>query len=266
MTSTSPTPLKVVVIALTTAFLTTFPSSIQSVDAFGINGTPTPILGLGATFFRPKNMVVRPTLGNDSDLLDSAKFFTDAFWNGKIGGTKKLTLRQSKTLSNQQMAEFRKRYGKSTLKNKSDSRSELIICQNSVTGEVMGCAGIEISKVQTPNGKSVDYPAPLMSNLAVGSKFRRKGIAEDLVKAAEELVRKEWGYEDCYLFVEKRNAPAVKLYRKLGYKRQWEDETATTLIPKSNGSVKTSPTVLLCMKKSLGGGLGATLGRLFPFG
>ena len=82
----------------------------------------------------------------------------------------------------------------------------------------MGCAGVEVCRVETPNGKAAQSPSPLMSNLAVGKKFRRKGIAEDLVRAVEDLVRKEWGYNSCYLFVEKRNVPGVKLYRKLGYK------------------------------------------------
>merc|ERR1712238_220697 len=91
-------------------------------------------------------------------------------------------------LSKQQVAEFRRRYGPSM--SARDRRSELILCQNSKTGEVMGCAGVEVCNVETPNGTSAEYPAPLMSNLAVGKKFRRKGIAEDLVRAVEDLVRK----------------------------------------------------------------------------
>merc|ERR1712071_230371 len=102
---------------------------------------------------------------------------------------------------------------------------------------IWGCAGIEVSRISTPNGKSTRFPAPLMSNLAVGRKFRRKGVAEELVKATEKLAYKQWGYEECFLYVEKRNKPAVKLYRKLGYKVQWEDDTGTTLTPKPNGAV-----------------------------
>jgi len=232
--------------------------------AQGLTIPQLPIFGIGA-LFRPRNMVFRPTRGDDTDLIDSAKFFTTAFWAGKSGGgVNKLSDVQSRSLSRQQIAEFRKRYGPAV--SSRDRRSELIICQNGKTGEVMGCAGVEVCRVETPNGKSAQAPAPLMSNLAVGKKFRRKGIAEDLVKAVEDLVRKEWGYDDCYLFVEERNSPGVKLYRKLGYKVEWSDDTATTLIPKPNGSMATSPTVLLSMKKSLGGGLGSFLGRILPFG
>merc|ERR1712232_668997 len=91
--------------------------------------------------------------------------------------------------------------------------------------------------------------APLMSNLAVGNQFRRKGLAEDLVKATEEIARKQWGYNECYLLVEKKNIAAVKLYRKLGYKTVWEDTKAKTLTPTESGSIQTTGTIILCMKK-----------------
>lgn len=229
----------------------------------GLTTPQLPIFGIGA-LFRPRNMVFRPTLGDDTDLVDSANFFTKAFWAGKTGGADELSSTQSRSLSRQQIAEFRKRYGAAV--SSRDRRSELFICQNSKTGEVMGCAGVEVCRVETPNGKSVQTPSPLMSNLAVGKKYRRKGIAEDLVRAVENLVRKEWGYDDCYLFVEKRNAPGVKLYRKLGYRVEWTDETATTLVPRANGSMSTSPTILLSMKKPLGGGLGYAIRSILPFG
>ena len=170
---------------------------------------------------------------------------------------KVLSETQLKGLSNQQIAEFRKRYGRKLGK---DRRSELIVCQNGDTDEVMGCAGIEVQKISTASGKSANFPAPLMSNLAVGKKFRRKGIAEDLVKTAEELALKQWGYDECYLFVEKQNTPAVKLYKKLGYKQQWEDAESTTMVPTASGRITTKPTVILCMRKSLGKGF---FGRLF---
>lgn len=171
---------------------------------------------------------------------------------GKRGGVKVLSETQLKGLSNQQIAEFRRRYGRKLGK---DRRSELIVCQGGDADEVMGCAGIEVQKISTASGKSADFPAPLMSNLAVGRKFRRKGIAEDLVKTAEELVLKKWGYDECYLFVEKQNTPAVKLYRKLGYKQQWEDKESTTMVPTESGRIVTKPTVILCMKKSLRTGI-----------
>jgi len=152
-----------------------------------------PTFGLGAILFRPKNLVIRPNLGQDEELIDAAKFFTDAFWTGKIGGATKLNERQLKSLSNSQIAEFRKRYGGKVVMKSQDRRSELVICKNSMSNEIYGCAGIEVSDIKTPNGKGTRFSAPLMSNLAVGRQFRRKGIAELLVKATEDLALKEWG-------------------------------------------------------------------------
>ncbi len=208
-------------------------------------------MGIGAILLKPKNTIV-PSEGDDEILVNSARCFTYAFWNGKTGGVKLLSQSQSQTLTKQQIAEFRRRYG---MKVGKDRRAELVVCQNKSSGEIMGCAGIEVSTISTPNGKSVSVAMPLMSNLAVGKKFRRRGLAEDLVKAAEELARKEWGYDECYLYVEKQNIAAMKLYRKLGYVPQWEDGSASTLVPTQRGSIVSAPTTIVCMKKRLGGGL-----------
>ena len=131
------------------------------------------------------------------------------------------------------------------------------------TGEVTGCAGIEVSGIPNKSLKSpIATTAPLMSNLAVGREFRRKGIAEKLVTEVERLVQYEWGYNDCYLYVEERNKAAVKLYQKLGYKKIWVDKEATTLLPSTNGRLQNSSTNIVCMRKRLNMGL---LGRIWPF-
>lgn len=210
-----------------------------------------PSIGIGSLLFKPKN-IVTPNLGNDTELVDVSQFFTDSFWFEKNGGSKELSPKQYNFLKKSQLAEFRKRYGITIGK---DRRAELLICKdNGLTKDIYGCAGIEVSKICTTNGKSTKFPAPLMSNLAVCKRYRRKGLAEDLVRAAEELALKEWGYDECYLFVEKKNTPALRLYRKLGYKILWEDDTATTLTPTEKGNVTNKPTVILCMRKSLGKG------------
>jgi N-acetylglutamate synthase-like GNAT family acetyltransferase len=115
------------------------------------------------------------------------------------------------------------------------------------------------------DGYDSTFSGPLMSNLAVSRKYRRKGLAEDLVRATENLARKEWGYEDCYLYVEKRNTPAVKLYEKLGYKSIWEDNTATTLLPTGDGRIADGKTTIVCMKKQLGRGFNGLFSNLFAW-
>jgi len=224
-------------------------------DAFS---APAPILGLGALFFRPKGMSITPSLGNEDDLVEAGKFFTDAFWSGKAGGAAELSPFQRSSIERQQVLEFRRRYGPKM--RGADRRAEILLCRDG-SGTFLGCAGIEVDNISKADGRSQGrICAPLMSNLAVGKDFRRKGIAEDLVKKAEEMARREWGYNECYLYVEKRNIGAVKLYRKLGYKQVWEDDKAKTLLPTEGGKLRTAGTVIICMKKRLGG-----IGRFLPF-
>jgi RimJ/RimL family protein N-acetyltransferase len=120
--------------------------------------------------------------------------------------------------------------------------------------------GNAVSRIKKMDGYDSSFSGPLMSNLAISRKYRRKGLAEDLVKAAENIARREWGYDDCYLYVEKRNTPAIKLYQKLGYKSIWEDDSATTLLPTGDGRIANGKTTIVCMKKRIGAGL---FGNLF---
>lgn len=239
-----------------------------------------PVLGIGAILFKPRNIKIIKSsdiTGGDeinNSLTDAGKFFVDAFWTGKIGGAKKLSSSQSNSLERQQIMEFKKRYYKpSSSKSGSprlpgnyagrtssalDSRAELILCLDG-KGDCIGCAGVEVEKIKKMDGYDGSITAPLMSNLAISKQYRRKGLAEDLVKAAESIARREWGYDECYLYVEKRNAPAIKLYKKLGYATLWEDDTATTLLPTEDGRVVNGKTTIVCMKKRLGGGLFGSL-------
>lgn len=235
--------------------------------AFGGAGPPVivpPVLGLGALFFRPRGMVIKPSLGDEDALIEAGEFFTDAFWAGKAGGAAELAPFQRSSIERQQVLEFRRRYGPNSGRstNPADRRAELLLCRDA-SGTFLGCAGIEVDNISKADGRTAmggRVQAPLMSNLAVGKKFRRKGVAEELVKQAEDLARREWGYDECYLYVEKRNAAAVKLYRKLGYRQVWEDDMAKTLVPTEGGKLRTAGTVIICMKKKLGG-----IGRFLPF-
>lgn len=134
-----------------------------------------------------------------------------------------------------------------------DRRAEMLLCEDS-RGELMGVAAVEVEKIPSSglNSRS-SQRAPLMSNVAVSNKFRRRGIAEVMVKDIESMVRLQWGYDDVYLYVEQRNKPAIRLYQKLGYKKYWTDNTAKTLVPTTNGSMQNEPTTLVCMRKRLNG-------------
>ena len=89
---------------------------------------------------------------------------------------RRLSDKQRRSLSATQFYEFRSRYAGA-----GRGQSELVLCKLS-TGEMTGCAGIEVSGIPNKSLKSpIATTAPLMSNLAVGRQFRRKGIAEKLV-------------------------------------------------------------------------------------
>eukprot|EP00958_Prasinococcus_capsulatus_P017458 scaffold1970_cov396-Prasinococcus_capsulatus_cf.AAC.37 len=55
---------------------------------------------------------------------------------------------------------------------------------------------------------------PVVANVAVGRRARKRGYAKRMMALCEEQAR-EWGYERCYLVVEANNRPAQTLYRKL---------------------------------------------------
>jgi ribosomal protein S18 acetylase RimI-like enzyme len=216
------------------------------------------------------------------DIQDVSDFFVESFWKNKVGGgTRELTLSQRRQLEQSQTAEFQKRYG-----GRANIReSELLICRrrrqkqsppkksatitldnnNENPYEILGCVGVEVMRI--PNGSLLSYSepyrraAPLMSNLAVSRSYRRRGLAEDLVQAVETLVRKQWGYTECYLYVEERNRPAIQLYQKLGYRKLWRDDTAKTLLPTPGGSLESASTVIVCMKKDLNANFFQTLFR-----
>jgi ribosomal protein S18 acetylase RimI-like enzyme len=259
---------------------------------------PTPIFGIGALLFRPRNVQFvkvqdypqRPRSRNanaaaveeeeEQDPMTMAgKFFVDAFWQGKLGGPTVLSPNQYRTIERQQIAEFQKRYG-SSMKSKAPSsrlpgtmmtmggttnqlrHAELVLCIDGTNNSIVGCAGIEIDKIKKMDGYDTSIQGPVMSNLAISRNYRRRGLAEELVRSCEAIARNEWGYSDCYLYVEGKNMPACKLYEKLGYNVLWTDESATTLLPTKDGSgLMNGRTTIVCMKKTIG--KNALFGNLF---
>lgn len=216
----------------------------NKVNAFSIS------FGLGSLLFQPRGLRTKAANGEPQTILQASDFFVDAFWVGKVGGgTSQLNDKQRTTLSSSQFVEFRGRYS-----GISRGKAELVTCE--LGRQVVGCVGIEVSPIPDGylKGPAVTR-APLLSNLAVSRGYRRRGIGELLVKEAERIAKQQWGQKYCYLYVEEINAAAVKLYKKLGYKVEWIDDDAKTLLPTSGGGLRQFPTKILCMKKRLGGNL-----------
>lgn len=70
---------------------------------------------------------------------------------------------------------------------------------------------------------------PYLSNLVVDPRFRRRGMAAQLVQACETQAA-EWGYDDLFLHVDVDEPPAVGLYEKLGYVTISEDSQLKKLL------------------------------------
>jgi N-acetylglutamate synthase-like GNAT family acetyltransferase len=230
------------------------------------NSFQPPSFGIASMLFpvRSKQIIgisTQDMADKRTSLADASYFFVDAFWTGKVGGgAKQLADRQRRQLEQSQLAEFNKRYGSSSRR----KSSELLVCRDGALGPVVACAGVEVDTI--PSGSltgPVLTKAPLMSNLAVSRNYRRRGLAEDLVKSVEQLVQEEWGYDECFLYVEERNQGAVKLYQKLGYRKLWRDPYAETLLPTSTGDLSNSRTTIVCMRKELGS-QSPFWSRLFP--
>ena len=95
-------------------------------------------------------------------------------------------------------------------------------------------------------------PICVLSNLAVSSQARRRGVAATLCQELEETA-KEWGYQELYLVVEEANASARKLYEtKLGYASvaTLENEPALRADIESGDFTEIQTSVVL-MKKDL---------------
>lgn len=60
--------------------------------------------------------------------------------------------------------------------------------------------------------------APYVGNLAVAQSFRRRGVAAALVGAVRTHAKHLWSDDEVWLHVEARNAAAVALYRRLGFR------------------------------------------------
>ena len=70
---------------------------------------------------------------------------------------------------------------------------------------------------------------PVISNLIVSKKMRRKGIAKSLTTRAEKLA-KSLGYKEIYLFVNVENIPAIRLYKSRRYKSIGHEKKATRIV------------------------------------
>jgi ribosomal protein S18 acetylase RimI-like enzyme len=63
----------------------------------------------------------------------------------------------------------------------------------------------------------IKYPTPYISDIVVDQSYRRRGIAQLLLKECEHI-SKNWKNNELYLLAETKNHKALLLYEKIGYK------------------------------------------------
>ena len=102
----------------------------------------------------------------------------------------------------------------------------LAIKDDNVVGVItVECCDIDI------NEKKENHP--VISNLIVSKKMRRKGIAK-LLTARAEKIAKSFGYKEIYLFVNVENIPAIRLYKSRRYKSIGVEKKATRIVFEKN--------------------------------
>ena len=83
----------------------------------------------------------------------------------------------------------------------------------------IGECGIEVLHIGSDGllgGDDVRPRALLSGSLFVKQQYRRQGVAQQLLRAAENRVRM-WGMPELLLMVKRKNAAARHLYEKMGY-------------------------------------------------
>jgi ribosomal protein S18 acetylase RimI-like enzyme len=114
------------------------------------------------------------------------RFFVPAFNDVEGGVNKKLIPSELEELSMVYICEFKRKYGD---QNGCNKKSTLLLCKNE-KDEVMGCLGVEVTTFESVDGY---LQTPMMENLAVGKKFRRKGVGSQLVRASDDIIHYLWG-------------------------------------------------------------------------
>jgi len=110
-----------------------------------------------------------------------------------------------------------------------------VACENE-SGRVISFCEVDnrLPKRIGPNSTEV---RPYMCNLAVDTKWRKQGIAKDMIRRCEDSVTK-WEEKTLYLKVREKNNAAVALYEKMGYEVV------------SNEIAEKSEDILLTMKRT----------------
>jgi ribosomal protein S18 acetylase RimI-like enzyme len=90
----------------------------------------------------------------------------------------------------------------------------IALCVDREQSHVAGT--VEVGVRTTERYRQNQHRYVYLSNLAVSRDFRRRGVAQELIKSCEQQTA-EWGYTELHLHVMGDNERGRNLYHKLGY-------------------------------------------------
>ncbi|MAD12812.1 MAG: hypothetical protein CMC04_08845 [Flavobacteriaceae bacterium] len=109
--------------------------------------------------------------------------------------------------------------------------------------DIIGCVGLDTqilnekkrTLIKRPNKFSInsldndDKLVMVLSNLVVRRDKRNLGYAKQLIKSCE-IIARDFLFKEVFLMVDSENIPAQRLYKKMGYKKIFQDNTASCVI------------------------------------
>jgi ribosomal protein S18 acetylase RimI-like enzyme len=206
---------------------------------------------------------------NENFLNMVGGFLVDSFWlnseHHKIGDTSKMTPDAKMSLIVEQCADLQEKFGEKMGKRLFDScvfgaldtESKKLLGVGTIQASLlMGGEILETEKAEVIAKNAVASLGPkqrrlykdasistiatellspgtkavcVLSNLAISTEARRRGVASMLCEEAEAFAS-DWGYDQIHLLVEKENLPARGLYEgRLGYSIVSEEEGTLAL-------------------------------------
>ena len=188
----------------------------------------------------------------EMDFREASELFVDAFF---IDGRSNPDGKEILSLERAQQLDLSKRYSNS-------KRGAMFIVRDPDTCDLLACCGVEYRRYlgdydydSVPEdidrfslGSSTQRP--IIANLAVGRKYRKKGYAKELVRECEREAAAA-GFEEVALIVENNNRKARSLYKKLGYKVVKKLSNQNALKMQSDGVARIQKAQTSLMRKSL---------------
>jgi len=222
----------------------------------------------------------------DAALDEAAAFFVDAFWSASTAAKGvELTDKGRAELTRKQRGDMEERYGE--LVGARRLKSALLLARKA-DGAIAGCIGLELAvlsvmdqtvvprnrgeamfraELDAMSGRERNQyrkmplqelalellepgygVCPLLANLAVSADSRGSGLGRELCGRVEDLAL-DWGYGGIVLQVEEGNAPAVGLYKSLGYQEVFVNEGWAALRPSPDGELSTESVNLVAYSK-----------------